>query len=115
MDAVIGLVLVILAALGIGAWVIMKDNHSFEKGHRPSPLNQNLFVGKPSRLRRLPMAFYIAGWLTAVAVMIAAVNTLNGTVLFIGFVCVILCFGTGRVIELLQIIADELQQKRMSE
>ena len=70
---------------------------------------------KPSGLRWLPMAFYVIACLGFVAFLILAVQAESGYLFGYGIGATIACLGSGRVIELLQIIADELQQKRLSE
>ena len=75
----------------------------------------NLSAIKPSVLRLLPMAFYVIACLGFVAFLILAVQAESGYLFGYGIGATIACLGSGRVIELLQIIADELQQKRLSE
>ena len=73
-------------------------------------------VEKPSRLRWLPIAFYIIACLLFIGWSIIAFSTRNWwTGLGWGMISALACLATGRVIELLQIIADELYRKRMSE
>ena len=68
-----------------------------------------------SPLQWLPSAFYVIACLGFVAFLILAVQAGSGYLFGYGIGTTIACLGSGRVIELLQIIADELQQKRLSE
>ena len=70
---------------------------------------------KPSNLRWLPMAFYIIACLGFSGWILIAINLESWEAFGYGIGATIACLGSGRVIELLQIIADELQQKRLSE
>jgi len=84
----------------------------------PQEPTETLATEKPSDLRYLrwlPVAFYVIACLGFMAFLILAVQAKSGYVFGYGIGAMLSCFATGRVIELLQIIADELQQKRMSE
>ena len=70
---------------------------------------------KPSVLRFLPIAFYIIACLGFSGWIIIALNLGSWEAFGYAIGSTIACLGSGRVIELLQIIADELQQKRLSE
>ena len=66
-------------------------------------------------LRWLPLVFYVIAVLGYIGWIINSINLKSWEVFGIGIGSTITCLAFGRVIELLQIIADELQQKRMSE
>ena len=76
---------------------------------------ETLATEKPSALRWLPVAFYVIAGLGFVAFLILAVQAESGYLFGYGIGATIACLGSGRVIELLQIIAEELYRKRMSE
>ena len=71
--------------------------------------------GKPSALRWLPMAFYVIACLGFVAFLVLAIQSENSFLFGYGIGATIACFGSGRLIELVQDINDELYRKRMSE
>jgi|GEM_PF-3240762 len=66
-------------------------------------------------LRWLPLVFYVIASLGFIGWIIIAINLESWEAFGYGIGATIACLGSGRVIELLQIIADELQQKRMNE
>ena len=68
-----------------------------------------------SNLQWLPSAFYWIGLLGLFVFCIIAYQAKSGYVFGYGIGAMLSCFATGRVIELLQIIADELYRKRLSE
>ncbi len=80
-----------------------------------TPTSEIATLRTPSALRLLPIAFYIIAWLGFVALTVLAIEAGSGYLFGYGIGSTIACLGSGRVIELLQIIADELQQKRLSE
>ena len=73
------------------------------------------YLAKPSGLRWLPMAFYIIAVLGFVAFLILAVQAESGYLFGYGIGATIACLGSGRLIELLQEINDELYTRRISE
>ena len=75
----------------------------------------NFSAIKPSPLRWLPISFYVIASLNFAGWIIIAINLKSWEAFGIGIGSTITCLAFGRVIELLQIIANELQQKRLSE
>ena len=69
---------------------------------------------KPSQLRWLPMAFYVIACLGFVAWILIAIYLENEMPIYYGIPSTIACLASGRVIELLQDINDEMYRKRMS-
>ena len=72
-------------------------------------------VSKPSGLRLLPSVFYAIAGLGFVAFIVLAVQAESGYLFGYGIGSTIACLASGRVIDLLQNIDDELYRKRMSE
>ena len=70
---------------------------------------------KPSALRWLPSAFYVIAILGFAGFVILAIQSENSFLFGYGVGATIACFGSGRLIELVQDINDELYRKRMSE
>ena len=70
---------------------------------------------KPSALRWLPSAFYVIAILGFAGFVILAIQSENSFLFGYGIGATIACFGSGRLIELVQDINDELYRKRMSE
>ena len=71
--------------------------------------------GKPSGLRWLPSAFYVIAILGFAGFVILAIQSENSFLFGYGVGTTIACLGSGRVIELVQDISDELYRKRLSE
>ena len=72
-------------------------------------------VIKPSTLRWLPIAFYIIACLGFLGWIIIALNLKSWEAFGYGIGSTIACLASGRLIELVQNIDDELYRKRMSE
>ena len=70
---------------------------------------------RDSPLRWLPMAFYAIAILGFIGWIIIAINLESWEAFGYGIGSTIACLASGRVIELLQDINDELYRKRMSE
>ena len=70
---------------------------------------------RDSPLRWLPSAFYVIAILGFAGFVILAIQSENSYLFGYGVGSAIACLGSGRVIELLQDINDELYRKRMSE
>ena len=70
---------------------------------------------KTSSLRWLPTAFYYIAWLGFIGWIVITLNTESWVAFGYGIGSTIACLASGRVIELLQNIDDELYRKRMSE
>ena len=108
--------LMILIVIG-GFWLVNKSNSSY--GHEeneavPSPAVANT-VTKPSALRGLPFVIYAIAWLGFIAWVCIAINLESWEVFGYGIGATIACLASGRLIELLQNIDDELYLKRLSE
>ena len=108
--------LMILIVIG-GFWLVNKSNSSY--GHEeneavPSPAVAST-VAKPSALRGLPYVVYVIACLGFAGWIIIALNLESWEVFGCGIGATIACLASGRVIELLQNIDDELYRKRISE
>ena len=74
-----------------------------------------ILLVRPSLLYALPSVIYFIACLGFVAFLVLAIQAGSGYIFSYGIGVTIACFVSGRVIELLQNIDDELYRKRLSE
>ena len=116
------IVLLVILAVLIGLWIAerlfrrrdtkiakLSESSGLLQPGKTSPTDK-----KPSELRWLPMAFYVIACLGFVAWILIAIYLQSEIPIYYGIPSTIACLASGRVIDLLQDINDEMYRKRMS-
>ena len=111
--SVLGFFVLVFVLFGLACFAFTRLADTDVNELNPDSESEGTNLSSP--LRWLPFAFYVIACLGFVAFLILAVQAESGYLFGYGIGATIACLGSGRVIELLQIIADELQQKRLSE
>ena len=112
--------LVVLAMKGqkpakVPSQATVKPQPPTQKTGNVSSVIHNPSHVKPSALRWLPEAFYVIACLGFVTFFLLAAQAKSGYLFGYGIGATIACLASGRLIELLQEINDELYTRRMSE
>jgi len=111
--SVLGFFVLLFVLFGLACFAFTRLGDTDVNELNPDSESEGTNLSSP--LRWLPFSFYVIASLNFAGWIITALNLESWEAFGIGIGSTITCLAFGRVIELLQIIAEELYRKRLSE